>query len=379
MTTLADLETPALVLDMARVRHNCERMRAHLAPLGVTLRPHVKTAKAGPLIRQMLGAPSGPVTVSTLREAELCLVEGCTDILYAVGIAPNKLAHVHDLERRGARMTILLDSVRAARAVVDAGHAARRPFGVLIEVDADGHRAGVAPDGDTLLEIARVLQDGGQRLRGVLTHAGESYYARTPEARRDAARAERDAVVRAAARLRAAGHEVDVVSVGSTPTALFADDLTGVTEVRAGVYVFQDLVMAGIGVCTPDEIALSVLVSVIGHQPSKGWILTDGGWMALSRDRGTSVQAVDQFYGVVCDVSGRPLDGLVMLSGSQEHGVLGRRKDDPRPLPELPVGTLLRILPNHACATAAQHARYVQVEGEGTTVTGMVDRVNYWS
>lgn len=378
MTTLADLETPALVLDMARVRRNVERMRAHLAPLGVALRPHVKTAKAASLIRLMLGADTGPVTVSTLREAELCLAEGCPDILYAVGIAPNKLAHVRDLARRGARLTILLDAPDTARAVVAAGRAAGHAYSVLIEVDADGHRAGVRPDAPALLEVADLLRAGGQRLRGVLTHAGESYHARTPEARRDAARAERDAVVTAARRLREVGHAVEVVSVGSTPTALFADDLTGVTEVRAGVYVFQDLVMAGLGVCTLDELAMSVLVSVIGHQPAKGWILTDGGWMALSRDRGTSAQPVDQGYGVVCDVRGRPLDGLLMLAGSQEHGILGRRADDPRPLPDLPVGTLLRILPNHACATAAQHARYVQVEGDGLQVTGMLERANHW-
>ncbi len=378
MPTIRDLETPALLLDMARMHRNTERMRTHLTPLGVTLRPHVKTAKAPALVRAMLGAATGPVTVSTLREAEACCAEGMTDILYAVGIAPNKLAHVHDLRRRGARVMVILDSIDAAQAVGAAARAARDPFDVLIEIDADGHRAGIDPGSAALLEIARALKAHGARLRGVMTHAGQSYYARTPESRRDAARAERDAVVHAATRLRADGHSCDIVSVGSTPTALFADDLTGVTEVRAGVYVFQDLVMAGIGVCALDEIAISVLVSVIGHQPSKGWIITDGGWMALSRDRGTSAQPVDQLYGVVCDDAGRPLDGLLMLSGSQEHGIIGRREGDARPMPELPVGTLLRILPNHACATAAAFDRYVQVEGTSPLVVGTLERVNHW-
>lgn len=378
MTTIRDLETPALLLDMARLAHNCDRMRQHLAPLGVTLRPHVKTAKSPALVRAMLGAATGPVTVSTLREAEACFADGMTDILYAVGIAPNKLQHVHDLRRRGASVIVILDSVAAAGAVGEAARAARDPFDVLIEIDADGHRAGVPPDSGTLLDIARTLKQHGARLRGVMTHAGESYYARTPEARRAASHAERDAVVLAATRLRADGHSCDVVSVGSTPTALFADDLTGVTEVRAGVYVFQDLVMAGIGVCTLDEIAITVLVSVIGHQADKGWIITDGGWMALSRDRGTSVQIVDQSYGVVCDLDGQPLDDLLMLSGSQEHGIIGRRKGDTRPLPALPVGTLLRVLPNHACATAAAFDRYVQVEGASPVVAGTLPRVNHW-
>ena len=213
----------------------------------------------------------------------------------------------------------------------------------------------------------------------MLTHAGQSYYAVSSDARRDAARAERDAVVLAANRLRAAGHAVDIVSLGSTPSALFADDWTGITEVRAGVYLFQDLVMAGIGVCAVDDIAISVLVSVIGHQAEKGWILTDGGWMAMSRDRGTSTQAVDQGYGLVCDATGAPLDDLVMVSGSQEHGIIARRAGDKRPLPTLPVGTLLRILPNHACATAAQFDRYVEVRGASPVVLGTELRVNHWS
>ena len=378
MTTISDLETPALLLDTTRMRRNSARMRSHVAALGVTLRPHVKTAKSPALVRVMLGAPTGPVTVSTLREAEACFAEGITDIVYAVGIAPNKLRHVHDLRRRGAAVIVLLDSVASAEAVVAARKSLGDPFDVLIEIDADGHRAGVLPASDALMQIAGVLEAGGARLRGVLTHAGESYYARTPELRQAAARAERDAVVTAASRLRAAGHPCDIVSVGSTPTALFADDLTGVTEVRAGVHVFQDLVMAGIGVCAVDDIAISVLVSVIGHQPSKGWIITDGGWMALSRDRGTSAQVVDQLLGVVCDARGQPLDDLLMLSGSQEHGIIGRRTGDTRPLPDLPVGTLLRILPNHACATAAQFERYELVDGASPELTGMEPRVNHW-
>ena len=113
----------------------------------------------------------------------------------------------------------------------------------------------------------------------------------------------------AAARLlRSHGHAAPVVSVGSTPTAHFARDLTGVTEVRAGVFVFFDLVMHGIGVCAIDDIALSVLATVIGHKPEKGWILIDAGWMALSRDRGTANHPVDQGYGLVCNADGVPYD-----------------------------------------------------------------------
>ena len=132
----------------------------------------------------------------------------------------------------------------------------------------------------------------------------------------------------------------------------------GVTEVRIGVYVFHDLVMAGLGVCRVEDIAISVLGSVIGHQREKNWILTDAGWMALSRDRGTAKQKVDQGYGLVCDINGRPVDDLIVVDANQEHGIVARRGGGDIDFARFPVGTLLRILPNHACATAAQHAEY---------------------
>src|SRR3546814_14453087 len=117
-----------------------------------------------------------------------------------------------------------------------------------------------------------------------MTHAGESYGAVGEQALAAFAEQERAAAVNAAGLLRDAGLPCPVVSVGSSPTAHFARNLDGVTEVRAGVYVFFDLVMAGIGVCTLDDIALSVLTTVIGHPPAQGWIIAMG--RAACRERG---------------------------------------------------------------------------------------------
>ena len=188
---------------------------------------------------------------------------------------------------------------------------------------------------------------------------------------------ERRAVVRSAAVLRSAGFASPVVSVGSTPTATFAKSLEGVTEVRAGVFVFHDLVMAGLGVCRVEDIALSVLATVIGHQREKGWIITDGGWMAMSRDRGTARQPVDQGYGLVCDEAGR-VDRRPHRVG-REPGA--RHRQPPRraalDVSQYPVGTRLRILPNHACATGAQHDAYHVVRG-GTEVVDRWPRFGGW-
>ena len=362
MTTLEDVETPFLTVDRSVVLANSARLRARLDGVGVGLRQHVKTAKSIEVARLLHDGTAGPITVSTLAEAEAFADAGYVDILYAVGIAPHKLARVATLRQRGVDLVVLLDSVEQAAALA-ADQTGLPGIPALIEIDCDGHRSGVKPDAEELITIGRLLHEGGATLLGVMTHAGSSYDCDSVAAIVAMAEQERSLAVHGAERLRAAGLPAPVVSVGSSPTATYARDLTGVTEVRAGVFVFFDLVMAGIEVCKQDDIALSVLTTVIGHQKDRGWIITDAGWMAMSRDRGTAKQGIDQGYGVVCDVRGTPIDGLIMEQANQEHGVIAHRSGNPALTPALPVGTLLRILPNHACATGAQHDRYHVVQG----------------
>ncbi|MFN8723410.1 MAG: alanine racemase [Rhodospirillales bacterium] len=377
MTDLADLDTPCLLLDRTRLDRNVARVNARLAALGVTPRPHLKTAKSIHVARRAMATPTGPATVSTLAEAEHLAAHGVTDILYAVGIAPGKLDRVTRILAAGCDHMLSVDSVEAARRT--AAHAARTgdAIPVFVEIDSDGLRAGLPPDHPDVIAVARALVDGGAALAGVMTHFGGSYAGRSPEDFAAMAETERAAAVLAADRLRAAGFVVPRVSVGSTPTALFARDLTGITEARPGVCLIQDLVMAGIGVCTPDDVALSVLATVIGHQREKGWILVDAGWMAMSRDRGTARLAVDQGYGMVCDLDGRPYADLIVTDANQEHGIVARRPGSPGPVPDLPVGARVRILPNHACATAAQHGAYRVLDG-GRTVVAIWERTNGW-
>ncbi|MGD9847222.1 MAG: alanine racemase [Variibacter sp.] len=378
-TTLASLDTPCLVVDAMRMERNIVRLRERLHKLGVAFRPHLKTAKSVDVSRRVMTTAQGPATVSTLREAEIFAQTGIVDMIYAVGVAPDKIARVAALRRAGVDLAVVVDSGEQAVAVAAGGDVAA-PIPVLIEIDCDGHRSGVAPDDRALLvEIATALGSGdGASLRGVLTHAGESYGARSPVELEVAAEQERTAVVQAAQTLRGAGFPVSVVSVGSTPTAHFAKRLDGVTEVRAGVFVFFDLVQAGIGACTVDDIALSVLTTVIGHQKAKGWTIVDAGWMAMSRDRGTAAQTIDQGYGVVCDIHGRPFRNLIVIGANQEHGIIAMRNGAPGASPDFPIGERLRILPNHACATGAQHDRYHVVEAEGDAVVATWPRFSGW-
>ena len=370
MSHLTTLETPAALIDLARMQRNISRMQTRMNELGVRFRPHVKTSKCLPVTRAQQAAGAQGITVSTLKEASQFFADGFTDILYAVGMVSTKLPQALALRRQGCDLKIITDSLVSARSIASFGREQGELFEVWIEIDSDGHRSGIKPDDAVLLDVARALHGGGQKLGGVMTHAGGSYGFDTPEALAAMAEQERAACVRAAERIRAAGMPCAVVSVGSTPTALSATGLEGVTEVRAGVYVFFDLVMHNIGVCDTSDIALSVLTTVIGHQREKGWAIVDAGWMAMSRDRGTQKQKHDFGYGQVCSVDGEVLHGYVVSGANQEHGIVSLQGDvssnaDLDIASRFPVGSQLRILPNHACATGAQFPAYQAVGQDG--------------
>jgi D-serine deaminase-like pyridoxal phosphate-dependent protein len=372
------LATPALLLDTSRLDRNLARLATRMAERGVTLRPHMKTAKSIDVAQRAFPNGPGPITVSTLAEAEYFAKHGYRDMTYAVGIAPHTAQRAMHLRKAGVDIKVLLDTTEQAAILGEAGKAAGVIPSAFIEIDCDGHRGGLLVTDPKLLEVAAALRAVGVRLAGVLTHAGESYALHTPDALVAAAENERTVAVEAAERLRAGGHECPIVSVGLTPTAHFARSLDGVTEVRAGVYMFFDLVMHGVGVCSTDDLALSVLSTVIGVKPEKGWIMVDAGWMALSRDRGTASQRVDQGYGLVCDLSGKLYPDLIVAYASQEHGTLAIRSGVSQALPDLPVGSKIRILPNHACATGSQHQSYHVVSGPDGGIEAEWPRIRGW-
>jgi len=370
MTHLSDLHTPAAVLDLQRMLGNIQRMQTRADSLGVKFRPHVKTTKCLEVVKAQLVAGAQGITVSTLKEAEQFFAAGITDILYAVGMVPSKLPQVQALRRRGCDLKIITDNLAAAQAIAAFSAQNDAALEVWIEIDTDGHRSGIKPEDELLIAVGKALHEGGARLGGVLTHAGSSYECSSEEELRRLAEKERAGAVRAAERLRAAGLPCPAVSVGSTPTALHAQSLEGVTELRAGVYVFFDLVMHNVGVCRTDEIALSVLTTVIGHQEQKGWAIVDAGWMAMSRDRGTQKQQCDFGFGQVCTEDGELLGDYIMTSANQEHGIVSLRNGVGAQIAErFPVGTRLRILPNHACATGAQHPEYHVIDQQGEALS----------
>ncbi|MGQ0661006.1 alanine racemase [Sphingosinicella sp.] len=376
MKSLADAPTPSLVLDRGRLTRNCARMLAKCRSLGVGLRPHLKTLKSIDAARLAIDPAHGGIAVSTLREAEYFAGHGIADIQYAVCITPDKLLRAKKIAERVPRFSFFLDSVEAARAVAAAAAPANRPFNVWIEIESGGRRTGVDPQDPALVEIATILRDGGIRLSGVATHGGHSYSARSVEALVEIAEEERSAVVAAAERLRAAGFEVPGVSAGSSPTATFMASGEGLTEIRAGVYTAGDLFQAGIGVQDEEDIAVSVLASVIGRSEARGRVVINAGGLALSKDRSTAALPHDLGYGVVVDIDGGASLGRLIVNGvHQEHGEIDGVP--PEILARLAVGAKVRVLPNHVCMTAAPYDHYLVVDGGGEIVDRW-DKITGW-
>jgi D-serine deaminase-like pyridoxal phosphate-dependent protein len=386
--TIDDLPTPALILDRAILNRNLKRMSDRLRDAGVMLRPHLKTAKSIEIGRRAVEGHDGRITVSTLAEARYFAEGGFTDILYGVGVVPSKLPAIAELRRQGINLRMVTDNLAVTQAVAAAAtgrfwpqsgqSAGGETFSVLIEIDSGGGRAGLPyPELPGLLDIARVLHKApGVELAGVMTHAGHSYHHNTPDGIAAVAEQERQAIVGAAEKLRANGIPCPIVSAGSTPTAMHSRDFTGITEMRPGVYVFNDLDQAFIGSCSAGDLALSVLASVIGHYPHRNQVLVDAGALALSKDISAQEFKPQVGYGTIVDA---PAQDMAVIACSQEHGFVGA--NEPIPFGNLPVGSRVRILPNHACITAAAYDRYYVVDSEldgGKSVVDVYDRINGW-
>jgi D-serine deaminase-like pyridoxal phosphate-dependent protein len=377
-TKFANRETPRLLLDADRLSANASLMRDRCSSLGVTLRPHLKTSKSIDVALVAGGGERGPITVSTLAEAEHFAIAGWKDILYATAITPSKLDRARRIQELcGARILIVLDDVAAAHDIGREAAALGARFEVLIEVDCGEHRSGTAPASPELIEIAKAVSAAEPHLRlmGVMTHAGHSYALDEAEAIGDLAERERMAAVGSAQLLRKNGFTCQIVSVGSTPTALAARSMDGVTEVRAGIYLFWDLAQLSRGICGEDDLAVSVLATVIGHQHRGPSIILDAGALALSKDVGANRFMPDAGYGWVCDPETLERIGeLTVTTVHQEHGAV--------PVPDegwfeqLPIGSVVRVLPNHACLTCAAYDSYdVLRDGE---VVGEWRRVGGW-
>lgn len=328
------LDTPALLIDLNRLKANIRGMSSFAKSKGVDLRPHTKTHKCPAIARMQLEAGAVGITCAKIGEAEVMAAAGLDDILIANQIiGEQKFERLLALERK-VKLGVAVDSVFGARSLNAALAETGQALDVVIEINSGQNRCGVLP-GEPALELAKEIAQFPQvRLRGLMTHGGHSYHGASKEEIEEIGTQEGTVMVKTAELLRQNGFEVETVSVGSTPTARSCGSVEGVTEIRPGTYAFNDLTQTTLFAATLEDCALSVLATVTS-KPALDRVVVDAGRKALTSDPfGRS--GADGGYGLIPDRE------IHISRLSEEHGVI----DTDAPFE---IGEKVRIIPNHAC------------------------------
>jgi D-serine deaminase-like pyridoxal phosphate-dependent protein len=331
--TLDDLETPTPLVDLDRMERNLDRMAAYATDHGLALRPHIKTHKTPWLAAEQIRRGASGVTCATPREAEV-MSEVADDVLLAYPAIASKARRVAGLPG-SVRLTVALDSARAADDLADAARETGRRAAVFVECDMGMRRVGVQTAQDAIDLVRRVAR------RRELEYAGIAFYPghiREPLDRQDEAlRTLSQRLEAMLIALRQAGFDAPVVSGGSTPTAWRTHEIPGVTEMRPGTYIYNDRTTAAIGACATDDCALTVLATVVSTAVP-GQAVVDAGSKSLGREplRGTEGEG----FGTLLD---HP--EVIVRGMSEEHGLLDLSNTQWRPA----VGDRVRVVPNHAC------------------------------
>ncbi len=353
---LETIKTPSLIVDYQRMRHNAETMTARAKALNVALRPHVKTHRSLEIARLQTDGNAGGIMVSTLAEARFFAQSGFSDITYGVPIERGKFSEAIAIAKTIERFAVLTDDAETVQELNKAAQSETVRLDVFVKIDVGYHRCGIEPQTAEAFEIPNKISNSSNlNFAGILTHAGHSYHAATPEKLLEIARQERDLMRNLADELRGKALEVPSVSIGSTPTMSAIDNLDGITEFRCGNYIFYDAFQATLGSCSFEDCALTVLAAVVHRDPARQKIVVDAGAVALSKDRGAVEFDSTCGYGGVYDLAGIDLD-LRVESLSQEHGEISVA--NAQVFNNLKVGSRVRILANHSCLTALQHSHY---------------------
>ena len=374
---LEQLPTPALLVDLEVLKRNAAHMQERSAALGVELRPHLKTAKCAQIAEIAVQGGVRKIVVSTVQEAYFFWRQGFTDITYAAGTTPQRFRDLAPLLHQGAELSLLIDSPAIAQEIVaEASHLGVRPA-VLIELDCGMHRGGLMSDHPDFVATARLLSAAPSvTFAGIYTHAGHAYDQTGSDSLRRVAEQERADTVKAAQLLTELGLPCDVRSVGSTPTAMHAAHLEGISELHPGNYLFFDLFQVYLGACQIEDIAISILASVIGHRRDLNQLVLDCGQAALSALQPTGELAARFGCGLVAPIDDAENAWRFKIDRTEtEHGMIVGG-DHPLPFDALSIGHKLRVAPLSANATAALHTDLMMVQ-DGVVVDSW-ERIRGW-
>jgi D-serine deaminase-like pyridoxal phosphate-dependent protein len=324
------LNTPQPVVDCHILDSNIASIAKAVSDRGCALRPHFKTHRSIEIASRQAACGARGFTCATVSEAEILAEHGFTDIfiaypLWASGTTGERLRALQEK----ANPKIGVDSVESLECLAKTMRSGPR-VEVVIEVDPGFHRSGIPAN--EVLRIASAAERCGFSVAGVFAYPGQAYGG--PDAVLSAAAEEQNCLDEARDLLAAAGIAPAIVSGGSTPTAALSAE-SHLTEVRPGVYVFNDRQQAELGTCGESDVALLVLTTVVSTAVP-GFFVVDAGSKALSSDR---LPWMDGFG----TLRGAPRQ--IARSLSEHHGVIRSHVDERRP----DVGEIIAIVPNHVC------------------------------
>jgi D-serine deaminase-like pyridoxal phosphate-dependent protein len=355
---LADLRTPAILVDVNRLHANIDRMQAAATAGGLRLRPHAKTHKSPVIAKWQIEAGAVGVCCAKLGEAEVFADAGIEDIRLPYPIHPSNADRVLRLMDR-VRLSIITDLTEIAREWSAAMTKAGRTLDVLVKVDVGFHRCGIDPHrADAADFVAEVGRLPGLRLKGLLSHAGHAYLAASEEALQGIAAEEARLLGDVAERARQKGATIEELSVGATPTARFSVATRGLTELRPGNYVYFDRTQVALGAASLRDCALTVLATVVTRHKDR--VIFDSGSKTLSSDGARG--AGNEGYGAVfTDIEcASAVDANLRIERlSEEHATVRMVGG----ASSLQPGTRVRILPNHSCVVSNLVDEIVLVDG----------------
>lgn len=352
---------PTLVLDERRARKNIERMAGRAGRFGVRFRPHFKTHQSHHVGRIFREFGVEAITVSSVDMASYFAADGWKDILIAF---PLNILEIGEISRLASCCSLGL-LVEAADGLSALAESVAAPVDIWIKVNVGANRAGVDWNArDLLTRICReTARHPRLRLRGLLTHNGRTYAARTSDA---LTRVHTDALGkmrRAGQVLAAAGFRDLEISVGDTPSCSRLNDFDGVDEIRPGNFVLHDVTQLELGTCGEAAVAAAVACPVVSTHPARNEAVIYGGAIHLSKEDFFSPEE-GRIYGRVCrpqrEAWGKILPQTRVSSISQEHGII---KTTAGSLKKIKAGDILFVLPVHSCLTVNLWKEFVRLDG----------------
>lgn len=325
--------TPYVALDLQQLEKNVRGMTGKLIQQGIEHWPHIKTHKSVELAKFEIQCGAKGITCATLHEATIMAKGGIENIFLAYPMVGEEKCQQFVELAKLVNLRTIIDSVQGAKQLSSAAIQGTEIVEVYIAVDYGAHREGIQLEDleSFALEIQKL---SNLKVIGVFTYAGTIYQYRTESEIRKAAKAEAELLLLCKKRLEAIGIKIQRTSGGSTLSSFYADELKGITESRAGNFIFGDMNAIYGGIYTPENCALTIRTTIVSI-PVPGYATIDAGTKTLTSD-----QSAEAGFGYIVE---DPNIKLVKLN--EEHGYL---RYDSETI-QLKIGDILNIIPNHSC------------------------------